>query len=134
MFDIVKKISKVFQSKSDETKLNASLTNDNILCSVHIELNYDNEISIRYFWPKFDKINQEHIDTVANSFGTLLFLINNGHLKADMVETLSHTVDPNNEFDSQFTESTLMQWLNLLSATKNDPIVSPSTVFGQYKQ
>lgn len=134
MFDIVKKIGKVFRSKSDKTQSNVSLTKDHTLCSIHIELNYDNEISIRYFWPKFDEVNQEHIGTVANSFGTLLFLINNGLLKVDMVETLSHTIDPNNPFDNQFTESTLMQWLDLLNSTKNDPIVSPSTVFGQYKQ
>lgn len=134
MFDIVKKIAKTFQTKTVKQQANTTLTNSNVLCSINIELNYNNDISIRYFWPKFEDSNQEHITTVAQNFGTLLFLINEGHLKPDMVETLSYTIDQNNQFDSQFTESTLLQWLDLLNSSKNDPIISPSTAFGQYKK
>lgn len=134
MFDIVKKIGQVFKTKLEPITHENAVADSNILCSVNIELHYDNEIGIRYFWPKFDEANYDHIKTVSQSFGTLLFLINEGHLKGDMVETLSHTVDKDNKFDSKFTETTLQQWLDLINVVRNDPIVPPSTVFGQYKQ
>ena len=134
MFNIVQKIAQFFQTKI-ESRTNASgLADSNILCSVNIELNYDNEMSIRYFWPKFDDINHEHINLVSQGFGALLFLINDGYLKADMVETLSHTIDKDNKFDNKFAEATLQQWLDLINTVRNNPIISPSTVFGQYKQ
>jgi hypothetical protein len=132
MYNLVKKLKQaIYKDTAPESTNNKD---NHVLCSVNIELSYDNEIGIRYFWPQFDSTNEDRINNIAQSFGTLLFLINEGHIKADMVETLSHTVDKDNTYDRKFTEEILQQWLDLINISKNNPIVSPSTVFGQYKQ
>jgi hypothetical protein len=132
MYNLFQKLKQTLY-KNNTTESTSNKEKD-ILCSVNIELSYNNEISIRYFWPQFDSTNEDRINNIAQSFGTLLFLINEGHIKADMVETLSHTVDKDNVYDRQFTEEILQQWLDLINISKNNPIISPSTVFGQYKQ
>lgn len=123
-----------FFSKTNK-KNNTEETRDDILCSVNIELAHDGTIGIRYFWPKFTEKNDQHIYNIAHDFGILLYMINSGLLEKDMVETLAHTKDKDNVFDQQFTTYVLREWLKAVdSSTNNNPIVSPSNVFGQYKQ
>lgn len=126
MFKLIKSI---FRGNRSETEQSTN----SVLCSVNIELNYNQEISIKYFWPEFNKNNDSHLTDVAHSFGSLLYLVNHGHLKIDMIETLSHTVNPNNNYDIQFSEEVFKRWLDMISADKGNPMVSPSTVFKQYK-
>lgn len=131
MFDFVKKIV----SKKQHTEQNNSVNlSNNVVCSINIELYDDNDIGIKYFWPKFDSQNHKHLIDIAQSFGTMLYLLNHGHIKFDMVETLSRTIDVNNKYDYEFTEETFRQWLSLINKNNNDPIVSPSIAFKQYKQ
>lgn len=128
-----------FTKANNSLNLKAKEEKENVLCSVSIELTHDGAIDLRYFWPKFDENNKEHIVTIAYRFGRLLYMINSGLLEKDMVDTLSNPKDKNNIFDREFTKNVLTEWLQAMDEELNnrsnsDPVVSPSNVFGQYKQ
>jgi hypothetical protein len=130
MFNFLNRDSKDNKlGKIDEPK---NKKQDNILCSVNVELMYDGTISIRYFWPKFDENNLKHINSVSRDFGTMLYMINNGYLEKDMIETLSHTIDKDNDFDKEFTKGCLAQWATNINY--EGPVISPTKVFGQYQK
>lgn len=104
------------------------------LCGINIEINYDDSINIHCNWPNFDSINSQHLETIAKKYGTMLFMINNGLLKEDIIDTLIKFDDINNKYDAEFVNISLQEWLDLFTQnTHNTPLIKPSSVFKNYK-
>ena len=104
------------------------------LCSINIEINYDNSINVYCNWPTFNSINDQHLEPIAKRYGTMLFMLNNGFLKEDIINTLMKFDDINNKYDAEFVNVSLQEWLNLFTQNNhNTPLIKPSSVFKNYK-
>ena len=128
MFDKIKKLM------LDLLRWSAPTIKKKHLCSINFEINYDESINIYCNWPIFDTKNSQHISTVAKQYGTMLFMLNNGFMKEDIINTLIKFDDTGNEHDAKFVNVSLEKWLDLFNEnTYNTPLIKPSSVFKNYK-
>lgn len=128
MFNKIKKLT------LDLLKSSAPLMKKKHLCSINFEINYDESINIYCNWPVFNSRNSQHIDTIAKQYGTMLFMLNNGFIKEDIIDTLIKYDDTTNEYDAKFVNVSLEKWLDLFNKnTYNTPLIKPSSVFKNYK-
>jgi len=106
------------------------------LCSVNFELNFDNTVNIVCYWPDLDKLDEIMITNIANQYGALMFILENGSLREDIVSSLTSIADQNNVSDSFFVEKVLGAWIELkkkgLFNSSYDPVIKPSSVFKNY--
>jgi hypothetical protein len=106
------------------------------LCSLNFELNYDGTVNILCYWPNFDKLEPATIDNIASQYATMIFMMNNGLLKKDIVETLSDVMYSEEPFDAYFVHQVLSKWLEITEKTEqnkdNKPFIRPSSVFKNY--
>lgn len=109
-------------------------TKKKYLCSINFEINYDESINIYGHWPTFNTKNSQYIDSIAQQYGTMLFMLNNGLMKEDIVNTLTHFDDITNAHDAKFVNVSLKKWLDLFHEnTYGTPLIKPSSVFKNYK-
>lgn len=105
------------------------------LCSVNVQLNADNTMDILCHWPDLDKLDELIINDIANRYATMIFLLDSGLLKKDIIDTLS-SVCENNVHDTYFARQVLAKWLELFEkqnlTNSNQPLIKPSSVFKNY--
>lgn len=137
MFNFLKQI---FSQKKEKTKIDNKITDKkDYLCSLNIELNYDNSINIVCYWPNLTGLEDDTIDNVANPYGILLYMLNSGLLNQDIIKALSNFEDNNLE-DAYFVNKVLSKWLELASPKteskkhNTDPVIKPSSVFKNYSK
>jgi len=132
-----KLINKFFNKSNKNLTENSNRKNNNFLCSINFELNYDGTINILCYWPEFNDNNVENIKIVSTDFSMLIYMINNGFLKDDIIETFQHLINQDNPFDDVFISSVLNNISEHTEKHKQilsdmDPIIKPTNVFKQY--
>lgn len=136
MFNFLKQI---FSQEKEKTEIKNQITEKkDYLCRLNIELNYDNSINIMCYWPDLIGLEDETIDNIANPYGILLHMLNNGLLNQDIIKALSN-FDQNSLEDSYFVNRVLSKWLEISSIKteskhNTDPVIKPSSVFKNYSK
>ncbi len=134
MFKIITKFLSYFtKDKNEETASNEEST-----CSIRFDLTAKNTINVLCYWPDLDKMNETEIDHLAKFYGTVIYLVDKGRLKEDIIEALSSVSAKNNPYDTYFVFETLNKWFKLVEQEENSksagPIIRPSSVFKNYIQ
>lgn len=106
------------------------------LCSLNFELGFDGLVSIKCYWPELEKLNEQAIQLLAEQYAQMIYSIDNGLAKKDIIDTLYdiHTTD--NPYDIFFVQEVLDKWVEYYdkAQSKNSkPLIKPSNVFKQYK-
>jgi hypothetical protein len=106
------------------------------LCSINFELNFDNTVNIVCYWPDLDKLDETIVTNIANQYGALMFILDTGSLREDIISSLTAIADKNNVSDSFFVEKVLAAWIEIkkkgLLDNSYDPVIKPSSVFKNY--
>jgi hypothetical protein len=133
-------LTQIFSKKKEKNKIdNKNIEKKDYLCSLNIELNYDNSINILCYWPNLKDLDEDIIDDIANPYAVLLYMLNGGLLNQDIIKSLSN-FENNNLEDSYFVNKVLSKWLELASPKieskkhNTDPVIKPSSVFKNYSK
>ena len=106
------------------------------LCSINFELNFDNTVNIICYWPDLDQLDETMVTNIANQYGALMFILDTGSLREDIITNLTAIADRDNVSDSFFVEKVLSAWIELkkkgLLDNSYDPVIKPSSVFKNY--
>lgn len=126
MFDIIKKL---FNRKKNKDK--------ECVASITFELGYNSNINIICSWPDLDKWSTDMIDILASQYGKLLYLIDSGATKREIVEVLSNkdNLKTGSIIDQEFTIKVLENWVfeSYADQTHKKPLVLPTNAFKNYK-
>lgn len=129
-------LKKLFTKRSNIIIPKTEGSKRDFLCSINFELNFDSTVNIVCYWPDLDKLDENMITNIANQYGALMFILDNGSLKEDIINSLTSIADRNNISDSFFVEKVLTAWIDLrkkaLSDNTYDSIMKPSSVFKNY--
>jgi|LakMenEpi03Aug12_release.lakeMendotaPanAssembly.Ray.scaffolds.fasta_scaffold419764_3 hypothetical protein len=139
-----KQVEQIEQTEEVSKEISKETKEDNIvtkiekdyLCSLSLQLNYDGTVNIICYWPNFEKLEPSSIDDIASQYATMIFMVNNGLLKKDIVETLSDVLGSDEPFDAYFVHQVLEKWLEITEKTEkvinSKPFIKPSSVFKNY--
>jgi len=106
--------------------------NHSFICSLNLELTIEDSINILCYWPDLDKLSHESIKALASKYATLIYLIDSGQMKREIIETLLSVNKKNNIEDAMFIECLLKNWSGLVDKNEN-AVIKPSNVFKNYK-
>jgi hypothetical protein len=129
MFDKILKF--FYKSKDNNTKQETTIETQS-LCKIAFELNMDGSANIICYWPEFNDKNKNSMPTIASEYGALLYMINNGLMQNDVVDTLSDPRNIVNEYDKSFIDKVFMRWFSytdIASSIDSKPLIKPSLVF-----
>lgn len=132
-------IKKIFTKKPNlSTKENniPIIPDKKFLCSLNFELGFDGLINIRCYWPDLEKLNESAIKLIAEQYAQMIYLIDNGLAKKDIIDTLYDVHTTNNAYDIFFVQEVLDKWVEYYDKAQSKsskPLIKPSNVFKQYK-
>ena len=134
MFKIITKFLSYFTKPNTED----TISKEECTCSIRFDLTAKNTINVMCYWPDLDELNEKEIDHLAKFYGTVIYLVDKGRLKEDIIEALSSISSKNNASDTYFVFETLNKWFKLVEQEENSksagPIIRPSSVFKNYIQ
>jgi hypothetical protein len=120
----------------DEKKITPVIESKKFLCSLNFELGFNGQINITCYWPDLDNLNEPAIKLIAEQYAQMIYLIDNGFTKKDIIDTLYEVHTSNNPYDIFFVQEVLDNWVgyyNKLQSKNSKPLIKPSNVFKQYK-
>lgn len=106
------------------------------LCSLNFELGFDGLINITCYWPELENLNEPAIKLIAEQYAQMIYLIDNGLAKKDIIDTLYDVHKANNAYDIFFVQEVLDKWVEYYDKVQSKslkPLIKPSNVFKQYK-
>lgn len=112
-----------------------NLDNKKFLCSLNFELGFDGIVNITCYWPDLEKLDEKSIKLIADQYSKMIFAVDSGLVKKDIIDTLYDVHLSNNPYDVFFVQEVLDKWLeyyNKVQAKNSKPLIKPSNVFKQY--
>jgi hypothetical protein len=121
------------QQKNTTTPI---IVDKKFLCSLNFELGFDGFINIQCYWPDLDTLDEIMIKRIADQYAKMIYAVDSGLSKKDIIETLYDVHNKNNPYDIFFVQEVLDKWVEYYDneQSKNfKPLIKPSNVFKQYK-
>lgn len=106
------------------------------LCSLNFELGFDSKMNITCYWPDLNELNENTIKLIADQYAQMIFIVDNGLSKKDIIDTLYDVHTTNNPYDIFFVQEVLDKWVEYYDKAQSKsskPLIRPTNVFKQYK-
>lgn len=125
-------------NKKIEVSSTTNEENDqDIICSLEVQMNEDGTINIVCGWPDFALENKSSIPTIAYQYALVIDAINSGMLSKEILDTIKN-YQSDNTMDILFAQNVIyklseMSFLRKQNSNKirTEPVVRPLEVFKQ---
>lgn len=123
-----------FFKKTKNIKPKSELTPKHAILRCNFLIDSSEKVRVSFDWPK--NINESNLEEISYISSYFLFLLNNGFLKDEILNSLKNSHDPtdaimyqNIMFHSRFIEIEAKSIIE--SKNTSDPLIKPSAVFSR---
>lgn len=128
---------KPVNKKIEVSSTTAEENDQDIICSLEVQMNEDGTINIVCGWPDFTLENKSSMPTIAYQYALVLDAINSGMLAKEILDTIKN-YQSDNTMDILFAQNVIyklseMSFLRKQNSNKirTEPVVRPLEVFKQ---
>lgn len=135
--NIFKKLYLYFKWRFSKTSIGHESEDNEILCSLSIEITKDGKYNIICDWPNFDnETSGSSLENAAKYYAMMIRTISCGAMEVDILDTLKNC-DKNNPYNILFVHNVLIELINInkqsydINQELHKPLILPTNVFKQ---